>query len=142
MNKSLGIALAFVVAFSVSGVAGAATDPADTHPDLHLIPWPKTLQVGAGHMQLSAERLRSAHQEAGLHVAKCEYLMVTNWGVLNLGSWPCGPIRSRVEHQISHITRLFWLAERSQPGIIRPNRITSPYVVCVASSRGRAPTNA
>jgi len=94
------------------------------------------------HMQLSAERLRSAHQEAGLHVAKCEYLMVTNWGVLNLGSWPCGPIRSRVEHQISHITRLFWLAERSQPGIIRPNRITSPYVVCVASSRGRAPTNA
>ena len=33
----------------------AAGDPADTHPDLHLIPWPKSLQQGAGRMSLTAE---------------------------------------------------------------------------------------
>jgi hexosaminidase len=55
MNKLLAGALALVVAAGVSGAAGAATDPADTHPDLHLIPWPKTLRLGAGHMRLSAD---------------------------------------------------------------------------------------
>src|SRR5947207_9488599 len=55
MNKLLIGALVLVVATGVPGVARAATDPADTHPELHLIPWPKTLQRGAGRMQLSAD---------------------------------------------------------------------------------------
>ena len=63
MNKLLVRALAFVVAAGVSGVAAAATDPADTHPELHLIPWPKTLQSGAGHMQLSADSRIVAGEE-------------------------------------------------------------------------------
>lgn len=90
------------------------------------------------HLQLGSEKLRAAHQQAGLQVTKCEYMMVTNWGVLNLGSWRYGRMRSVVEHQISHITKLFWLAERQTPGIISPNRLTSPYVVCIASS-GKSP---
>jgi hypothetical protein len=52
MNKLLVGAAALLVA---AGVAVAATDPADTHPDLHLIPWPKTLKRNTGHMQLSAD---------------------------------------------------------------------------------------
>jgi hexosaminidase len=32
-----------------------AGDPADTHPELHLIPWPKSLEAGDGHLRLSAE---------------------------------------------------------------------------------------
>src|SRR5262249_52219771 len=55
MNKLLVCVLAPVIAVGVSGVAAAATDPADTHPDLHLIPWPKTLRLGTGHMRLSAD---------------------------------------------------------------------------------------
>ncbi len=55
MNKLLVGALVLAVTVGVPGVAAAATDPADTHPELHLIPWPKTLQMGAGHMQLAAE---------------------------------------------------------------------------------------
>jgi len=55
MNKLLVSALAFVVVAGLPGVAAVAADPADTHPDLHLIPWPRTLQLGAGHMQLTAE---------------------------------------------------------------------------------------
>jgi hexosaminidase len=55
MNKLLMGALAFVVAAGVSGVAVAATDPADTYPELHLIPWPKTLRLGTGHLPLTAD---------------------------------------------------------------------------------------
>jgi hypothetical protein len=43
MNKLLVNALAFLVAAGVSGVASAATDPADTYPELDLIPRPKKL---------------------------------------------------------------------------------------------------
>jgi hexosaminidase len=32
-----------------------AADPADTHPDLHLIPWPKSLQKGEGDLAISTE---------------------------------------------------------------------------------------
>src|SRR5439155_26949332 len=55
MNKLAVGALVFVVATFVSGVAVTATDPADTHPELHLIPWPKKVRLGAGHMRLSAD---------------------------------------------------------------------------------------
>ncbi len=46
--------LALVIGACFSGTAAAASDPADTHPDLHLIPWPKTVERGDGYMQLSA----------------------------------------------------------------------------------------
>ena len=54
MNRLLAAALACFVAAGAPGVARAAVDPADTHPDLHLIPWPKELRPGAGHMRLTA----------------------------------------------------------------------------------------
>jgi hexosaminidase len=50
------LALAVLVLFTgVRCPAMAASDPADTHPNLHLIPWPKSLQLGAGQMKLTAE---------------------------------------------------------------------------------------
>lgn len=33
----------------------SANDPADTYPDLHLIPWPKSLTKGNGHMRITAQ---------------------------------------------------------------------------------------
>jgi hexosaminidase len=65
MKKIWAGALAFVVAVGVSGVdvAVAATDPADTHPELHLIPWPKTLRSGTGHMPLSTDSRIVAGEE-------------------------------------------------------------------------------
>jgi Glycosyl hydrolase family 20, catalytic domain/Glycosyl hydrolase family 20, domain 2 len=62
MNKLLVSVLACVVAAGVSGVAAAA-DPADAHPELHLIPWPKTLEPGDGHIQLSADSRIVAGEE-------------------------------------------------------------------------------
>ena len=60
MNKPLVGVLAVVMA---AGVCGAATDPADVHPELHLIPWPKTLQAGAGTMPLTADSRIVAGEE-------------------------------------------------------------------------------
>ncbi len=51
MNRLLAIASVIVV---VAGVSPAA-DPVDSHPDLHLIPWPRTLHAGAGHMKLTGD---------------------------------------------------------------------------------------
>jgi hexosaminidase len=55
MNKLLVSALMFLLCGATAPVANAATDPADTYPDLHLIPWPKTMRLGSGSMLLSAE---------------------------------------------------------------------------------------
>jgi hexosaminidase len=47
--------VAVVVVVVVAGRASGATDPADTHPDLHLIPWPKEVQRAKGHVPITAE---------------------------------------------------------------------------------------
>jgi hexosaminidase len=63
MNNLLVGFSVFAVAAGVAGAAAAATDPADTYPELHLIPWPKTLRAGTGHMPLSAESRIVAGEE-------------------------------------------------------------------------------
>jgi hexosaminidase len=55
MMKRLVSALAVAVVLGGPGVLAAATDPADTYPELHLIPWPRNLQVGVGYLQLTAD---------------------------------------------------------------------------------------
>ena len=55
MAKLLLSALALGVAACVCDLALPSTDPADTYPALHLIPWPKKLQVQAGYMQLTGD---------------------------------------------------------------------------------------
>ncbi|MDB5310183.1 MAG: hypothetical protein JWO38_4385 [Gemmataceae bacterium] len=46
---------ALVFALGSSCPALAAADPADRYPDLHLIPWPKSLRPGTGHLPITAE---------------------------------------------------------------------------------------
>jgi hypothetical protein len=93
MNKLLVCALAFVVAASVSGVGGAAADPADTQPELHLIPWPKKLELGAEHMQLSADSRIVAGEEQLQPLAEVlsgEIALLTGLK-LKVASGPCQP---------------------------------------------------
>lgn len=53
MNKTA--VLATISLLSAAGIAcAAAGDPADSHPGLNLIPWPKVIEVQPGFMQLSA----------------------------------------------------------------------------------------
>ena len=40
----------------MGGVApGPRSDPADAHPDLHLIAWPKSLERGPGYLRITAD---------------------------------------------------------------------------------------
>src|SRR5262249_31401176 len=55
--------VALLVVVNCACPARAAGDPADTHPDLHLIPWPKTLKAGTGHMPLTADSRIVASEE-------------------------------------------------------------------------------
>jgi hexosaminidase len=59
MSNSLLAALALAAVPAVS----TAADPADTYPDLHLIPWPKSLQVAEGHLLLTGNSRVVASQE-------------------------------------------------------------------------------
>ncbi len=55
MSKLLVALLALAVVGGILEAASAKTDPADTNPELHLIPWPKTVQAAEGHLQLTAD---------------------------------------------------------------------------------------
>jgi hexosaminidase len=50
--------------------ARAADDPADSHPDLHLIPWPKSFQLHAGQLPLTEASRIVAGDESLLPLAK------------------------------------------------------------------------
>jgi hexosaminidase len=57
MARHMKRLLVTTLVFAISGVftiVGAA-DPADIYPDLHLIPWPQRLQLGAGQMRLTPD---------------------------------------------------------------------------------------
>lgn len=44
-----------VVVLGLLGQSATAADPADKHPGLHLIPWPKNVQMDEGRMKLTAK---------------------------------------------------------------------------------------
>jgi hypothetical protein len=46
-----------------------AADPADTHPGLNLIPWPKSIESGTGHLQITEETRIVAEDERLLPLA-------------------------------------------------------------------------
>src|SRR4051794_14903115 len=55
MRSSRVPAVALILALGAAGPAVAGSDPADAHPDLHLIPWPKALERAAGHLRVTAD---------------------------------------------------------------------------------------
>lgn len=87
------------------------------------------------HVPLDLEMLACAHAAAGLDVVRAEYLMLFNLNVVNLEGradrlWYRPAVRLR-----SWISKTVWIVEPLVP-FVRPNRITSPYVACVAT-KGR-----
>lgn len=91
------------------------------------------------HVPMDKRTLRGAHQRAGLSVQTCGYFLGINWGVLNFSDWRNYYLRWIARGLQSFASRFFWLLERM--GLrIRPNRLTSPYIVCLAQARpvGRA----
>src|SRR5262245_25578658 len=63
-KKTTGI-ICLVAVIGLANTWLSAADPADSHPDLHLIPWPKVLTLATGHMPL-AENCRIIASNAEL----------------------------------------------------------------------------
>jgi len=84
------------------------------------------------HVPIDREALARAHLEAGLKVSVCDYFLACNLGVINIESWKTRPfIYSAAVRIRSMLSKLVWVAEPHLPPL-RPNRWTSPYVVCHA----------
>lgn len=87
------------------------------------------------HVPLDRELLANAHRSAGLKVLQCDYFLSTNFGVLNLNGLDQKSISWRMKNifrkMMLYLSGLVWIYERAF-GPIKPNRLLSPYVNCVA----------
>lgn len=81
------------------------------------------------HVPLRPCDLKAAHERAGLTVDRCAYVMPANWRVVVVH--PSHPGRSAIRRVLAAATRLVWAADRAGARI-PSNRMTSPYLACVA----------
>lgn len=82
------------------------------------------------HVVLKSNVFRRAHENAGLAIVQCGYLLFTNFGVVNLGVDP--PLPKKVAlSALKAATGLVWALE-FMVGALPPNRISSPYLLCVS----------
>ena len=86
------------------------------------------------HVVITSDCFRQAHENAGLAIVRCGYLLFTNFGVVNLGVDP--PLVRRVcLAALRAATGLIWALE-CMVGALPPNRVSSPYLWCVARKPG------
>ena len=82
------------------------------------------------HVVIKSDFFRQAHENAGLSVSRCSYLLFTNFGVVNLGV--DAPLPKKVSlSALKAATGLVWALE-FMVGALPPNRVSSPYLLCVA----------
>jgi len=93
------------------------------------------------HVPLDVASLRAAHEQAGLELISCDYLMSINLGVLNLVGLDPGKISTKLKKimllGMMAFSRVVWALERVI-GPLPANSYVSPYVAAVA----RTPTSA
>jgi 2-polyprenyl-3-methyl-5-hydroxy-6-metoxy-1,4-benzoquinol methylase len=82
------------------------------------------------HVPMDERRLAAGH-EPSLQVLSCRYFLIVNWSVVNIEN-----CQNKYLHRIalsvrSSLSKGFWILEDFIP-FIRPNRVTSPYINCVA----------
>lgn len=81
------------------------------------------------HVPLRPRDLKVAHDRAGLTVDRCGYVMPANWRVVVVHPGRRG--RRAIRCLLGAATKLIWAADRA--GVTIPtNRMTSPYLACVA----------
>jgi 2-polyprenyl-3-methyl-5-hydroxy-6-metoxy-1,4-benzoquinol methylase len=86
------------------------------------------------HVVLDRDALATSHRDAGLEVRICDYFMGVNWAVVNV-SCLSRYLRGVAVRAQFGLSAPFWLAERM--GVrIPPNRVTSPYVLCLGNIGG------
>ncbi len=89
------------------------------------------------HVPYTPSQLEQAHMSAGLEVQFADYVMSANFTVPALGRRYSARIKKFMELGQRIASVPFWLVELA--GIpVRPNRLTSPYALCVASKPAEA----
>jgi 2-polyprenyl-3-methyl-5-hydroxy-6-metoxy-1,4-benzoquinol methylase len=86
------------------------------------------------HEPLGKEHLENAHKQAGLRVFFCNYFMFFNLGVVNMKFWKQRhPLAGKFAWEVlKGLTGAMWAMESVFPFLLKPNRHTSPHIVCVA----------
>jgi SAM-dependent methyltransferase len=86
------------------------------------------------HVRLGPRALAAAHEAAGLAVRRSEFLLSTNFGVLNVSDLEAGTytrVKAALCANLSRLSKLVWaIEERLKP--LPATRAFAPYVVCVA----------
>jgi 2-polyprenyl-3-methyl-5-hydroxy-6-metoxy-1,4-benzoquinol methylase len=93
------------------------------------------------HVPLDKGALADAHERAGLNVIECEYFMSTNFGIINLNGLPQNSFTNFPKRVLlawlARLSHLIWIVE-DHSRQLPPNRLTSPYVNCVAKKPAQA----
>ena len=107
----------------------------------NMVGWNGTLQkllnrqVYDIHELIDPARLTQAHVDAGLQVVECDYFTLTNFGVVSLTGVrllsPLGFAKKVVLAVLARVSMLTW-ALAPERDLLRPNRMSSPYINCVA----------
>ena len=85
------------------------------------------------HVPLDSRQLAQAHRAAGLDLRSCGYFLGLNLNVVNIAAWRNASHRQLVMRGLSGVSKATWWLEAR--GLrLRPNRVTSPYVVAIARS--------
>ena len=87
-------------------------------------------EVYQAHEIIDPIRLRAAHEAAKLQVLENDYFLFVNYGVVNPGDALALPKRALFT-ALKAMTGAVWAVEMLV-GSLRPNAVTSPYVLCVA----------
>jgi cyclopropane fatty-acyl-phospholipid synthase-like methyltransferase len=85
------------------------------------------------HVPLDSQALAAGHRPS-LEILSCEYFLTVNWGVINIENWsqPFHRLGTRLR---SWASKGVWILEERVPlvtRLLKPNRLTSPYINCVA----------
>jgi len=90
------------------------------------------------HVPLDAAALRKAHDDAGLELVECDYLMAVNLGVVNAAELDPRKLTTKLKQALVFgfivASRGIWVLERTiHPLPVRPS--TSPYIAAIARVR-------
>jgi len=97
-----------------------------------------TPEIFAVHVPTSREKLKTAHQSAGLKVLYCDYFLPIHLGVLNLSPIRSDWIRIPLGHGLNILSKALNVA--LSPFRQRAHsRWISPYVLCIADNREEHP---
>jgi 2-polyprenyl-3-methyl-5-hydroxy-6-metoxy-1,4-benzoquinol methylase len=87
------------------------------------------------HMLLDREKLRASHEAAGLEIIRCEYLLFINNNAVATASIKNHFLHKIVRRILSISSKIFWIAEERLKFRFPANRVTSPYIVCIARKK-------